>query len=274
MMNWLESIVYGLLSGISEFLPISSHAHQELLRLIFGVEQANPLVDFFVHLGMLLSVYSGCKTTIEHFRRDHRQHPGGTRRQSSRFSADVRFIKNATIPMLIGIAVVSYIFNSTSSLLLTALLLLINGIVIYIPSRVLQGDKDGRSMTLMDSLLVGFAGSVSAMSGISRVGAVVSVSTIRGADRKNALNWAFLLSLPALIIIMGIDLLQIFVSFGSLHFWSSLLSGVIAAMFSYVGGLISIALMKFMSVRTGFSGFSYYCWGAALLTFILYLMVA
>lgn len=273
-MNWFESIIYGLISGISEFLPISSQAHQELLRLIFGVEQADPLVDFFVHLGMLFSLYSGCRTLIEHFRRDQIQRRGRGIRRNQRFTADVQFIKNSAIPMLIGIVVISYVFKSTNNLLLTALLLLINGIIIFIPSRVLQGDKDGRSMSLLDSLLVGFSGSVSALSGISRTGTIISVSTMRGADRKNALNWAFLLSVPALIVLMGVDLLQLIVVFGSIHFGSSLLSGLLAALFAYAGGLISISFMKFMSVRTGFSGFAYYCWGASLLTFILYLMVA
>ena len=273
-MNWFESIIYGLLSGVSEFLPISSQAHQELLRLVFGVEYANPIVDFFVHLGMLLSIYSGCKTMIEHFRREQKQRSRKGYNQNARVSLDKRFIKNSAIPMLIGIAVISYISKSNGNLLLASLLLLVNGIILYIPSRLLQGDKDARSMSAMDSILVGLAGSASALPGISRVGTVISVSRMRGAERKNALNWAFLLSFPALAIFMGIDLLQIITNFGAINVWSSLLIGILAALFSNFGGLLGITLMKFMSVRSGFSGFSYYCWGASLLTFILYLMVA
>ena len=273
-MNWFESIIYGLLSGISEFLPISSHAHQALLRLIFGVDQENPIVNLFVHLGMLLSVYSGCRTLLEHFRREQRQRTRREHTGNTRFSWDKRFIKNSAIPMLLGMAVITYISRANSNLLLTSILLFVNGIILFIPSRLLHGVKDARCMSAMVSVLIGLSGSISTLPGISRIGTVISVATMRGADRKNALNWAFLLSFPALAIFIGIDFLQIITNMDAVNIWSSLLTGILAAIFSYLGGLLGITVIRFMSVRSDLSGFSFYCWGASLLTFILYLMVA
>ena len=59
IMSWLESLIYGLVSGFSEFLPISSRAHQDLMLLLFGVEGHDPIRDMLVHATMLFSIYSG-----------------------------------------------------------------------------------------------------------------------------------------------------------------------------------------------------------------------
>lgn len=272
-MNWLESIVYGLISGISEFLPISSHAHQQLLLQLFGVEQRDPFFDLVVHLAMLLSVYSGCRTTIEHLRRDQKIGARAGNMRNSRARLDLRLVKNAAVPMLVGLLVLAYIFKGSNNLLLTAVFFFINGLFLYIPERMLHANKDARSMSLLDSLLIGISGALSAFPGISRVGSATSVAYARGADRQNALTWALLLSIPALIALMGIDVLQMITNIGAVNFWGSFFCYILAAAGTYAGGYFSIMLMRFLTVRTGFSGFAYYSWGAALFTFILYLTV-
>ena len=128
-------------------------------------------------------------------------------------------------------------------------------------------------MSLLDSYLIGIAGALSAFPGISRIGSSTSVAYARGAVRQNALNWALLLSIPALVALMGMDILNIITNISAVNFWSSFLYYILAAGSTYIGGCFGILLMKFLTVRTGFSGFSYYSWGAALFTFILYLTV-
>ena len=69
-MNILESILYGIISGFTEFLPISSVGHQRLLRIFYGVESPEPLRDIFVHLACLTVVFLSCGTYIEKLRRE------------------------------------------------------------------------------------------------------------------------------------------------------------------------------------------------------------
>ena len=128
-------------------------------------------------------------------------------------------------------------------------------------------------MSLLDSFLIGIAGSFSAFPGISRIGSTALAASARGADRQNTLNWALLLSIPALITHMGLDVFSMVANINAVNFWSSFFSYILAAAGTYIGGYFGILLMKFLTVRTGFSGFSYYSWGAALFTFILYLTV-
>ena len=272
-MSLLESLIYGLISGFTEFLPVSSQAHQNLLIQLYGIDTPDPIRDLITHLSIFLALFSGCRVMLEHLRRERKLqlHKRRSYGSSPRILLDTRLVKNAAIPMLIGLLILSYVVNSNSSILFTAIFLLINGIILYMPSRMMQGNKDARSMTAFDSIFIGIAGALSAFAGISRVGCTTSAATARGAERQKALDWAFLLSIPALIALLGIDVLKIISHSGGISFWGSLFSYLLCAAGAYCGGYLSIMLMKFLTVRIGFSGFAYYSWGAALFTFILYL---
>lgn len=275
-MNWFEGLIYGLISGITEFLPISSNAHQRLLMQLFGSQHRDPVLDFFVHIALLISLYSGCRSMIEHLRRERRQSLHNRRRnsQAARILMDERFVKNAAIPMLIGMLIFSYVFNIDTDLLSAAAFFMMNGIILFASGRMMQGNKDVRSMTYFDSLLIGGFSSLCAFTGISRIGCTTSAAIGRGASRQNALNWALLISIPALFLLAGIDILKI-ISGGLLYsFWSNFFIYLLSAAGAYIAGYYGLRLMRFLAVKIGFSGFAYYCWGASLLSFLLYLMVA
>lgn len=274
-LNWFEGLIYGLVSGFAEFLPISSHAHQRLLMQIFGAQQRDPVQDLLIHFAFLLALYSGCRALFDQFNRDRRQriHNGRTGRKSARGLMDERFVKNAAVPMLIGILIFSYVFKTDTDLLSASAFLIVNGIILFISGRMMQGNKDVRSMSYLDSLLIGAFSALSAFTGISRVACITSISIARGAERQNALDWAFLLGVPALLLLMGIDLLKI-ISVGFVFsFWSNFISYLLSALGAYIAGCYSLKFMRFLAVRVGFSGFSYYCWGASLFSFLLYLTV-
>lgn len=275
-MSWLEGLIYGLVSGITEFLPISSQAHQRLLMQLFGAQHRDPVLDLFVHIALVMSLYSGCRSMIEHLRRERRQrlHNRRGNSQTARILMDERFVKNAALPMLIGILVFSYTFKTDTDLLSAAAFFLINGIILFASGRMMQGNKDVRSMSYFDSLLIGGFSALSAFTGISRVGCTTSASIARGADRQHALNWALLISIPALLLLAGIEILKIISGGFLFNFWSNFFSYLLSACGAYIAGFYGLRLMRFLAVRIGFSGFAYYCWGASLLSFLLYLMVA
>jgi len=106
--------------------------------------------------------------------------------------------------------------------------------------------------------------------GISRVGAVTSAGIAQGADREQALRWSLLLSIPALVVLLAMDVYSIMtVGLGAV----AILQTVLAAVAAFGGAYVGIRMMRFMAVRAGFSGFAYYCWGAALFTLLMYLTV-
>ena len=273
-MNWLESIIYGFVSGLTEFLPISSRAHQDLLLLLFGEIGHDPFRDFVVHGTMAAAVLSSCRAMLEYLRRENsmRLHSRSVYTRS-RTIQDLRLVKNALIPMIIGILVLKYVVGFSSNLLAISFVLLMNGVILFIPDRMVHSNRDATLMSGFDSLLIGVFGALSAIPGFSRVGCMTSVAVSRGADSKKALDWALLLSIPALALFMLIDIFSMFTFAGAAAFWSNFFGYILSGLGAYLGGYISILLMKFLIVRTGLSDFSYYCWGAALISFVLYLIV-
>ena len=273
-MNWLQSLIYGLFSGFTEFLPISSHGHQQILMQIFGVQQRDPVRDLVIHAAILFSLYVGCKNMIDQIRREQRQHSHRAygRMNTTQILMDQRFVKNTAIIMITGILILSFALNTETSLLMTSIFLLVNGIILFLPSRMMQGNKDVRSMTYLDSLFIGISSALSAFSGISRVGCITSVAIARGSSKSNAINWAFLLSIPALYLLIGMDVLNLFTASG-IPFWPSFFTYILSAIGAYIGGYYSIMFMRFLTIRIGYYGFAYYCWGASLFSFMLYLTV-
>ena len=273
-MNWLESLLYGLISGFTRFMPISSSAHQAIFRTVFGFENADPLQNLLVDIALLISLISGFKPYFDKIR----NRSSGLRNRrfySNENSGDISLTRNALLPMLIISLVLYYIVNSNTSLLLISVGLLFNGIILFLPARLLQGNKDGRSMSLLDSIIIGTASALSSIPGFSGIGCAVSSAEIRGADSRKALHWAATLSVPLLVIKILVDFVLIFstggVNYIDFRFFGYLFS-VIGA---YIGGYIAILIIsRLISSRNSLSGFAYYSWGAALYSFILFLSIA
>lgn len=272
-MGWLESFFYGMISGISEFIPISSNAHQRIAMLLFGVEQRDPVRDFVVHIALVFALYYSFKPMLEQLQRERRQrHSRNQHGFVSRSRMDLRLIKSATLPMLVSLIVLTYIFSSLDkNLLAISGLFLLNGLILFIPGRMMQGNKNSGAMTQLDALLLGIASGLGALPGISGIGSMTALSVGRGADRQQALSWAMMLSIPALLLLSCFDFVRIFAVGSAIPFWSSFFTYLLSAIGAFLGGYGGIKLAKLLMARVGFSGFAYYAWGASLLSFLLYL---
>lgn len=274
-MNWFLSLIYGLVAGIVHFLPISSQAHLRALLFLLGKHTLDPVQSLFIHAALLLSVFTGIRPYLDQIRREQAlARRRGRNLSALRTLADVRLVRNATLPMIVSSLVLSYIVKSDVSLPLISLLLIMNGAILYLPERMIQGNKDARSMSLLDSYLLALAGALSILPGISFVGTACSVSLARGADRNKALNWSFLLSIPALAVLCCLDLFQIITNFGSIHFFAGFFGNLLSGIGAYCTGYFGIILMKRFTARSTNAVFAYYSWGAALFIFLLYLTVA
>lgn len=271
-MNWVNSIFYGLISGVAQFLPISATAHQKLYLMFSGSGQSHPLQMLLIHIGCIVGIFSSEKTLLNlFFRKSKKNSRINTRINTEVF--DARLVKTSSLPLLLGY-IVLILFNPLPDNLITLIvLLLINGIVLYIPERMLQGNKDARFMSFLDSYFIGISGSLSALPGISGIGFMYSSSVARGADRKHAFRWAIMLCLYILCTMSLVDLLNAFSYTGDSVKFISIIYWLLSGLFAYLGSCISIRIVQFMSVRNGISGFAYYSWGAALLIFFMYLTV-
>ena len=273
--SWLESIIYGIVSGLSEFLPISSDGHQHIRLYLFGSQVRDPVRDLFVHIGLLLCVITCSRTLLDMIRRErsYSSRVRGSHQYPSKFKLDADYVRKATFPLIVCMILLRIIFKRNDSLLFTAFLFLINGIIIFLPDRMMSGNKDASLMTPVDSILLGTIGSLSVFSGISRFGCTYSASVARGAAKNHAITWAILLSIPALICACFLDIFSMFTS-ETFPFWSNFFGYLLSGLAAYAGAYLSITAIRSITFRAGLSAFAYYCWGAALISFFIFLTVA
>lgn len=275
-LNWLQSIVYGLISGFAEFLPVSAEAHRELFYTLTDSRRGSEPLLLVCHVSILLALLLRCQPRLRKLHRERKAAavPARSRkRQPDRQSLlEIRVLKTAAVPILLSFLAYSSSAALTDSLWLPALLLAINGVALYIPRIRPQGNKDSQSLSALDSFLIGLGGALAVLPGISRVGGTATAGQLRGTDPPYSLNLGLLLCIPALFVLIGFDLYGLI---GSAAVLSSglICNCILAAAAAFLGAWFGIALMRFLSVKIGFSGFSYYCWGAALFLFILYLTI-
>ena len=272
-MSAIESIIYGFVSGLAEFMPVSPQAHQSILMRLFGLSVREPIRDMLVHIAILIALVTTCRTLFSHFKISSRTHNRHNRRVAPRQEIyDIRLAKTAVFPLLIGLLFYFTTRKLETNHLVLVLFLILNGIIIIIPEYARHGNKDARFMSGGDAVIIGLLGAASIFPGISRIAAIDSYTTLRGVSRTNSINWLFLLSVPVLVIWIFIDLILLFILPIAKITFISFLHYLLSALSAYFGGYLSIALMRYLSVHTGYSAFAYYSWGAAMLTFVLYLI--
>ncbi|MBR4016952.1 MAG: undecaprenyl-diphosphate phosphatase [Oscillospiraceae bacterium] len=261
---------------MTEFIPVSSRGHQGILRCLFGIETRNSFQELLVHIGVLLSVFIGCREVIARLRREQKILSGSSRKKyksvDNRNVFDLRLLKTATVPMLLVLLLTIVTRKMDNNLLWIMGFLLINGIVLLLADYTQHGNRDSRTMTGLDGIVIGILGGLSAFPGISRTGFISAYTAARGADGKCILNWSVLLTIPAILFYICLDLAGIFSNgLGVLNF-SVFVGYFMSGVAGFLGGYLGISILGVILNHYSFSRFAYYSMGASLFSFILYLI--
>ena len=275
-MSLIASIIYGIVSGLTEVFPVSSQANQMVMRQLFGVPQKEPVRDLLVHIALLAAIFFACRGMFAKIRRDQvlayrmRRNPSQVRALKGVY--DMRLVRSAAPVMMVGLFANLFFADFYDNRPLFCLVLLINGALTLVPTYMHQGNRDARTMSGSDSLLIGLAAACSALPGISRNGAVMFMTLMRKADKHNGVTWAFLLSVPALIILIALDFISIFtIGVGAVTI-ATLGGYMLSMLFAFIGAYLGVYFIKVLIAHSDYSGFAYYDFGLALLCFVLYLI--
>ena len=275
-MQFIESVIYGIVSGLTEIFPVSSQANQMVMRHLFGVSQKEPIRDLLVHIAILAAVFLACRGMFIKIRREqilaHRMRRNPSQVRALKGVYDVRLVRTAAPVMLVGMFANLLFADFYNKRPLFALVLLINGALTLIPTYMHQGNRDARSMTSFDGILVGLGAALSAIPGISRNGAIMFVTLIREADKHNGVTWALLLTVPAVVMLILLDLIAMFtVGIGAITF-TVFLGYLVSMLAAFAGAYMGVYMIRTLISRADYSAFAYYDFGLALLSFVLYLI--
>ena len=264
--SWLQSAMLGFVSGLSEPMPLSAEAHRAVLGCFFGIGEFSPLMLFVCHLASLAVVLLLGRLELKRLRR--------TAQPELNSTGTLKLLRTALPIAIVGRLLGFYLDGIGQKLYLLTLTLILSGIILHIPTHMRTANKDGRHLQKSDAIVMGLGYGLSAIPGVSGVGACVSAGLIQGADRRYAVRFAWILLCAGLCVSLGIDVLGIMGSALKLDL-SLILSLLAAGISAAVGTALAVRLMFALMRRggVGISGFSYYNWGLALLCMALFLLV-
>jgi len=251
-MSFIEAIILGLVQGLTEFLPISSSAH---LRIVgeFLPSATDPGATFtaITQLGtetaVIIYFWKDITRIIGRWFRHFRAASGIARDDS-----DVRLgwlIIIGTIPIvLVGYFAQEYIRDALRSLWITAIVLIVFGILLGLADWLGRRSKPLEALTYRDGILIGFAQMLALIPGVSRSGASTSAGLALGYTRPAAARFSFLLAIPA---VFGSGLYEFVHSFGEKPGAYGYAETAVATVVAFAVGLGVIAfLMKYISTHS------------------------
>ncbi len=276
-MKLFDAILLGIVQGLAEFLPISSSGHLSVFQSFFGLSQTgtdNLFFDVLLHLGTLAAVFVAYWGEIKDMILEFftmiglRKLPQGQKpdRLSRRL---IFFIIVATLPLVVVLPVKDYVDGLYGNTFFIGFAFLLTGTLLFLSDRMTRGNKDLKSATIVDVLLVGCAQAVAVVPGLSRSGSTIAAGLGRGFSREFATKFSFLLSIPA---VLGANLLSLVDAVQEGIDWSLMPMYIAGVATAAVCGYLAIRLLKFITRRGSFGAFCYYCWGAGLVTLILSLI--
>lgn len=272
-MSVLFAAFLGLVQGIAEFLPISSSGHLAIFQTFFhmeNVEESQMLFDVLLHLGTLFSVCIVYWSDIVDVVKELWAMLMGLFGKKTEKRLPVRrlilLVILSTVPLVLAVVADDFIEALYSSTLFIGIALLCTGTMLYLSDKLASGHKTEKDATWLDAILVGIMQAIAVLPGISRSGSTITAGLVRGFDRKFAVRYSFLLSIPAIV---GANILKIGEAVKAGAGAGMFLPYAVGMIVAAVSGYFAIKLVKLLMDKGKFGRFSYYCWAVGLITIIL-----
>ena len=244
-MEYLKFILYGLIQGLTEFIPVSSTAHLKVISLFLGIEDPGSSLSAIIQFGSVIAVFC-------YFRKDFFK----LRSQSSKKFLDFLLNEKFFISILIGTIPIVLLGGSIKlfvphffdkflrSNLSIALVSFLMAFFMYFADSSKRGSINIKNHNYSDSFLIGFFQAFAIFPGVSRSGITISSALISGWERGDAAKFSFLLGMPAISLAAIVEFISSFNDFFSLGFLP-LFVGLIT---TFLSSLLAIDfLLKYFS---------------------------
>lgn len=274
--GWLESILLGITTGLSEILPVSAQAHSRILVKFMGGGNTPALMSLLMHIGILAAIYVSCQPHILKMMRAKNMSriPKKKRKRplDTRSLMDLKLLSSMLTPVVLMLLIWRSVENISSNMIIMATLLFLNGLILYIPQFLPSSNKDCRTLSRVEGWLMGLGGAMFVIPGLSGMGAALSVASVTGVERKYGLNMILLMNMGIMSGKIVYDLLDLIASgLGQLTVLA-VLCYLLAAVASFLGAFLAVKVLRSFAEGKGYGPFAYYSWGLALFTFVLSLM--
>ncbi|KGF08942.1 hypothetical protein HMPREF1635_05330 [Clostridiales bacterium S5-A14a] len=272
-MGYIEAIVLGLVQGLSEFLPISSSGHLALLENLFEIKEESVL--FFavlLHIGTLLSIfivyhediYALIKELGLLFK-DIFSGKGLRIEERPIRKLGIMIIVSSIPTAIMGLLFSNFIDKVFGSLIVISICWIITGFVLFFSEKLKSNSKEIEGMKYRNAIFIGICQGLAIMPGISRSGSTIVGSLVTGLKREFAVEFAFLISIPA---ILGSAILEFPKAIKAGIDPSTIGPMIVGFLVAAISGYFAITTMIRIVSKHKMIYFSYYVWVIGLGTFI------
>ncbi len=292
-MSILQAIVMGIVQGLTEFLPVSSSGHLAIFKNILNIETDTGLLfDVLLHVATLIAIFlvfykDVIKLVVEFFKIAADAFVNVGRYFQNLFSKEdkIRYKKLATssyrrfvillivstIPTgILGVLLKGLVESVSDSLLVTGFCLIGTGSILLLADFFEERHKKPKDASYADAAFIGTAQGFATLPGLSRSGTTIMAALLCGFDRKFAVKYSFLMSMPVILGAMLLELKDI----GEAGLSGSDVGAYIVGMiFALIVGYIALRLVIRLVMSRYFKYFAFYCFGVGAVSIIAFLVM-
>ncbi len=287
-MSLLEAVLMGVLQGVTEFLPVSSSGHLALFKILFKVDDVGLLFDVILHFGTLLAIFAvyykdiwklivegcgivadACGNVAIFFKNLAHGQKGGYRQLvSSGYRKFVMLVIVSTIPTgIIGILASDLVEMASRLLIVPGICLIATGCLLIAADHFRDGTKMPKQVTYSNAFIIGIAQGIAVLPGLSRSGTTIAACMLSGFNRKFAVKYSFIMSIPAVLGSLVFEL----AGAGGLSFAPREIAYYLVGMaVAAIVGYVCIKAMLYVVRQKRFIGFAIYCFAIGALSVGLY----
>ncbi len=263
-MSVFEAIVQGMIQGLTEFLPVSSSGHLSVVQHCFGINgESGILFSMLLHVATLLAVFIAfrkliCDLIMEFFRIVKDLFTGKLKWKTENPTRKmVYMIIISLLPMAVAFVLRDFYagFSSDNDILVEGVCFLITAALMFGSEKWNHGSKTALDITVKDALIVGCVQAIAPMPGISRSGSTISAGLFTGMDRETAVQFSFIMGMPAVLGGAVVELGDIGADAFAGTSFAALAIGFIVAL---VVGIAAIAMVKWLVASNKFKIFGIY----------------
>ena len=290
-MTIVQAIILGVIQGLTEFLPVSSSGHLAIMKNILRMDlETGALYAVLLHVATLVAIcivmrkdiaklilefISIVRDVFTNFlifidRITHKDDQYYIKIMSSAYRRFVVLIIVSSIPTaIIGFLLNDIIETVENELLVPGICLIATAVIILISDFLADGTKKPKDATVYDAFAIGTAQGIATLPGLSRSGTTITACILCGFDRKFAVKYSFIMSMPAIFGALILKLSKISsetVTGGDIAVY--IVGMVIAAVVGYFALIFTTKLVQ----KKSFKYFAFYCFGIGVVSIIAYII--
>lgn len=291
-MTFVQAIILGIIQGLTEFLPVSSSGHLAIMKNLLRMNlDSGILYDVLLHVATLIAVCIVMRKDILKLITEFISivkdvfsniiiffNSLGDSKKKDYYNPIITTAYRKFVVMIIvssiPTAIIGFLLNDIietveTELLVPGICLIATAVIILISDFISDGNKKAKDVTVGDAFSIGTAQGIATLPGLSRSGTTIAACILCGFDRKFAVKYSFIMSIPA---ILGALLLKLTKLSSESVAGGQIISYIVGMIVAAVVGYFALVLTIRIVQKKSFKFFAFYCFGIGVVSIIAYII--